>query len=455
MFPAPTTIASSVPASWTAPHLLGDRGDRLRVDPVLAVAEQRLARELEQDAVERRWRLRRGLLGGLLGADRHPATEILANRATDAPASSSAWPDRLRRLVDPRLVGEDAAGSRREEALGEHAVDDLLTRGLGLRLHLVRVHEDLTLGVDDVGRHVVARRPLGRGERDVHRELARELRRAALELDEDADLVRGRVRVARRRHGRPATSNRTASTMTMFSPSFPTSSRRSSSKRSTAPSPSAWTARSTLSPNAWNSSFFETGSVSQPIPTIEPAPSVDDVADEALGRLAARALARGRHAALAEQRAGGLEVAVRLLERALAVHHPRAVRSRSSLTRDALIVVLIRSHRSLRRPRRPARPRRGASLGRGLLGGRLRRLALPARAPRAGARARPGVTFDLPAAMPSATTRVTRLHERIASSLPGITKSASSGSAFVSTSPMTGRRAGAPRAPRAAPSSGR
>ena len=101
---------------------------------------------------------------------------------------------------------------------------------------------------------------------------------------------------------------------------------RSSSNDSTAPGPSAWTARSTLIANSWNSSFFETGSVSQPMPTIEPTPSVDDVADEALGRLASRTLAGGRHAALAQERAGGVEVAARLLERALAVHHPRAGR---------------------------------------------------------------------------------------------------------------------------------
>ena len=48
------------------------------------------------------------------------------------------------------------------------------------------------------------------------------------------------------------------------------------------------------------------------------------------------------------------------------------------------------------------------------------------------------VTLLWPAAMPSAIARTIRLHERIASSLPGMMKSASSGSQFVSTSAMIG-----------------
>ena len=52
--------------------------------------------------------------------------------------------------------------------------------------------------------------------------------------------------------------------------------------------------------------------------------AVDDRADEALGRGPIGSLAGLRHALLAEQRAGSVEVALRLLERALAIHHPRA-----------------------------------------------------------------------------------------------------------------------------------
>ena len=41
-------------------------------------------------------------------------------------------------------------------------------------------------------------------------------------------------------------------------------------KLSTAPGPSTCTARSTSCAKLWNPSFFDTGSVSQPIPTIDP-----------------------------------------------------------------------------------------------------------------------------------------------------------------------------------------
>src|SRR5205085_4700905 len=50
----------------------------------------------------------------------------------------------------------------------------------------------------------------------------------------------------------------------------------------------------------------------------------EPVADEALGRLAAGALPRLRHAALPQEPLRRLEVAAGLLERPLAVHHPRA-----------------------------------------------------------------------------------------------------------------------------------
>src|SRR5207302_773329 len=50
--------------------------------------------------------------------------------------------DRLRLVVDPGLVEEDAAPLR-EEALVHHPVDDLLARLLRLRLHLVGARVDL------------------------------------------------------------------------------------------------------------------------------------------------------------------------------------------------------------------------------------------------------------------------------------------------------------------------
>ena len=99
---------------------------------------------------------------------------------------------------------------------------------------------------------------------------------------------------------------------------------RSSSNESTAPTPSACTARRTRSANAWNSSFFDTGSVSQPTPTIEPTPPSMITPTTPSVVCAIGPLAGLRHALLAQQRAGGVEVAVRLLERSLAIHHARA-----------------------------------------------------------------------------------------------------------------------------------
>src|SRR5439155_12097722 len=51
---------------------------------------------------------------------------------------------------------------------------------------------------------------------------------------------------------------------------------------------------------------------------------VDDEAHEPFGRRAIRPLAGRGHPTLAQERAGRVEVAVRLFQRALAVHHPRA-----------------------------------------------------------------------------------------------------------------------------------
>ena len=59
----------------------------------------------------------------------------------------------------------------------------------------------------------------------------------------------------------------------MFSPSLPISSWRSSSSPSTASTPLASTASSTFFAKAWNSSLFDTGSVSQPTATIVPCVS--------------------------------------------------------------------------------------------------------------------------------------------------------------------------------------
>ena len=71
--------------------LLRDRDDRLRVDSVLAPSEERLARQLQEGAMELGAARGPRLLRDLLRARAHePATEMRTNRTTDAPASASA-----------------------------------------------------------------------------------------------------------------------------------------------------------------------------------------------------------------------------------------------------------------------------------------------------------------------------------------------------------------------------
>src|SRR5919198_1389222 len=100
----------------------------------------------------------------------------------------------LRLVVDPGLVEEDAAALC-EEALVHHPVDDLLARLLRLRLHLVRARVDLALGGHEVFGHVLTGDPARLRPRDVHGEPAAEVGRAAADVHERADLVRGRMDV--------------------------------------------------------------------------------------------------------------------------------------------------------------------------------------------------------------------------------------------------------------------
>src|SRR5215210_702031 len=102
-------------------------------------------------------------------------------------------PDGLAGVVDPRLLGQHLRG---EEALVQHSLDDLLARLLGLRLDLVRVRIDLTLGADDVVRDVIAAHPLRSRGGDVHRQEAAEVRITPAHLHERAELVRRGVHVA-------------------------------------------------------------------------------------------------------------------------------------------------------------------------------------------------------------------------------------------------------------------
>src|ERR671924_1292573 len=230
--------------------------------------------------------------------------------------------DRLRLLVDPRLVEEDAAALR-EVALVHHPVDDLLARLLGLRLDLFRVEEHAPLGGDRLLGHVLAGDPARVVPGDVHGERPGELRRAAAEVDERADLVRRRMDVGRDAGAVDRDEARRTGEGDVLA--------------ELRDELDALVLELSLGADALRVHELE----HLPREGLElvvlghglglaadgdhrPAVGVDVVADEALRRLAARALARLGHALLAQDALRRLEVAARVLERALAVHHPRA-----------------------------------------------------------------------------------------------------------------------------------
>src|SRR6478736_6802914 len=137
----------------------------------------------------------------------------------------------------------------------------------------------------------------------------------------------------------PPSSYRSAPATTMFSPSLPMSSIRSSSNDAAASTPSAWTARSTRSANAWNSSFFDTGSVSQPMPTIVPTPDSTTVPTRpSVVARSARLPACAMPFSRSSVRAASISPSVSCSARLQSIM-PAPVASRSSLTRAALISV--------------------------------------------------------------------------------------------------------------------
>ena len=80
----------------------------------------------------------------------------------------------------------------------------------------------------------------------------------------------------------------------------------------------------TRSTNDRNSSLLETGSVSQPTPTIDAGVALDERGDEPFRRRPVGSLDGRRHALLPQQGTRGVHVARGFLQRSLAIHHPRA-----------------------------------------------------------------------------------------------------------------------------------
>ena len=281
-------------------------------------------------------------------------------------------------------------------------------------------------------RHLVAREVVGR----LAKEMCIASSRASsasppAELDQHADLVRGRMDVAGEHLARRRLEALGAAT-TMFSPSLRDRARRAR-PRASPPRPGRLPRRasSTRWANDRNSSFFETGSVSQP--------TRDHRADAASPSSGARPCPRSsRGGALARLRHPFSRRSLRAASRSPPVSSsarlqsiiPAPVCSRSSLTRLAEISVTVPtpSARGLGRRRLAAaggspRPRRLGARGGGSRSARLRRSATASARParlrgsarrRLGASARPRPSprrspCSCPAAIASAIARTIRL----------------------------------------------
>src|SRR5712692_1375592 len=314
------------------------------------------------------------------------------------------------RVVDPRLVLEHGFGVPLVEAAG----DDLLAHLLGLVLDVRLLCQDLALGLDVGLGNLAARRVPWPGERNVHRQLAGRRRGAAPVFDEHADLVRRRVDVL----GEP---HRAVHGDVLADPADELGALLLELRDDIRTARLDGLQRPLGEAQELLVSGHGLGLAADGYHRADVAP--DRGEDDALSRLPAGALPGLGHPSLAKQLASRFEIPAGLLERALAIHHRRG---------RQVAELLDESGRDLAHWLPACCSGSGSSTASGSAG-----------CPFSGAVSAvcansAGVARAAPAATPSAITRVTRLQERIASSLPGMTKSASSGSQFVSTSATNG-----------------
>src|SRR5215213_2113565 len=470
MLPAPTTIASSTPRDWmstssSAIDSIVARSMPYSLGPISASPES-----------FRRIRPNAGAALGVATAPSGSGSVIGSAREREpfelqhlGARLGQRLSDRLTGVVDPGLLGQDP---RREEALVQHAVDDLLARLLGLGIDLVRIRIDLALCRDDVLRHVLAAHPLRGGRGDVHRNEPAELGVASAHLDERAQLVRGGVRIA----GDPAAVDGLEA--------------RGADDRDVLAQLRNEVDALVLELRECVDAFGihelqrllckrlevvavrdEVGFTAQRHDRPLRRVARERVADLALRRLTVGALGGLPEALLAQELLRRLDVTTRVDERSLGVHHPRPGQVAELLDERggdgghdwASSVLWAAAGSTLSSPcdstscsgasatssaagagasATSSAVGSGASATSSAAGSGAGSGASSAAAPfplglgRANSSA---VTADWPAAIPSAIARMTSEHERIASSLPGITKSASSGSQLVSTRATTGR----------------
>src|SRR5579864_2495381 len=319
--------------------------------------------------------------------------------------------DGLRGVVDPLLVDEDV---RAEEALVQHALDDLLARLLRLRLHLVRVGEDLALARHDLFRHVVAADPTRPHRHDVHRDLATEIVAAAAHLQHRAELVRRRmgIRVDLRAvdglESRPADDDDVLAELRRErDPLVLELGLRADALRLDEVEHLLRVREELVAVR--NEVGLAADRDHRPLRAV----ICDAVADLALGRGTVGALCGLRHASLAQQHGRGFHVAVRLLQRALAVHHSGA----------RLVAKLLDERcRDLRHHSATSGSAPGSGSGSAAAAGSGSATASGAGAvPFSGFANSFTDTFFWPSSIAFAITFVISAHERIASSFPGTT----------------------------------
>src|ERR671922_420933 len=427
MFPAPTTIAISTPRSCTslisrAIRSTSRRSRPYSCSPISASPES--------------FRSTRPKTGRApFPSTRKGVTDEVEHLGV---LLVQRLPDR-RAVVDPFLVEQHVLA---EEALAEHSLDDLVAHLLGLRLDLLRALEDIPLRPELLGRNLVPRRVARRRERDVHCQLARQLRRAA-NLHEHADLVRRRVHVRADRlvaltleAGRAAHGDVLADLADELDALVLELLR------------GVWA----VALDGLEDPLGESEELLVLRHRLGLAPDSDQRAsvlgdpreDDALGGLPAGALACLGHPALAQKPLRGLDVAAGLLQGALAIHHSGA---------RLLAELLDEPGWNLGRAHWASPSSAGASSAASVSAALSAwpisscSTGVSSAAGSGSAAASSGWPFRsnssavapvLPSSIASPIARTMRLHERIASSFPGITRSTSSGSQFVSTRPMIG-----------------
>src|SRR5215211_4455259 len=325
MFPAPTTMPIPTPCSRTAAtsaaiRWIVPRSSPYERSPIRASPESFSSTRRKAGVPTRS--------GARASSARTLTATSLAERVADELDHVDAFAlerlaDREAGVVDPRLLQEDAARIRGEEALVQHALDDLVAGLLGLALELVGAEQQLALGLDEVGPDVLAANPRRRRGGDVHRQPAGRLLGAATNRDQHADLVRRRVRVAPDRLALATLEPlRTRNDDVLAQLRHERGALVLELLRGLRPPRVDGLEQLLRELEELRIVGDEVGLARER--DDRPVVVGDPVADLAFRRLAPRALRGLCHAPLPEQDSRRLDVAAGLLERALAVHHPRA-----------------------------------------------------------------------------------------------------------------------------------